>query len=85
MAGVGPPGAGKTTFAKAVTSRLDWAFVEVFPSLRRGDPPSPLQAETDELLEIIPAFRDRPDRLLVCAANFIRSPGSRSGGTAEHM
>jgi len=107
----GPPGTGKTTFAKAIASRLDWAFVEVFPSRlaadpaglagalretfqridelehavvlideveeiashRRGDPPSPLQGVTNELLKIIPAFRERPDRLLVCATNFIRS------------
>ena len=33
----------------------------------------PLQGVTNELLKIIPAFRDRPDRLLVCATNFIRS------------
>jgi len=107
----GPPGTGKTTFAKAIASRLDWAFVEVFPSRlaadpaglagalretfqridelehavvlideveeiashRRGDPPSPLQGVTNELLKIIPLFRERPDRLLVCATNFIRS------------
>lgn len=107
----GPPGTGKTTFAKAIASRLEWAFVEVFlsrlaadpkglagalretfqeidklehavvlideveeiASHRRGDPPSPLQGVTNELLKIIPAFRDRPDRLLVCATNFIRS------------
>ncbi|WP_062524324.1 ATP-binding protein [Demequina rhizosphaerae] len=107
----GPPGTGKTTFAKAIASRLDWSFVEVFPSRlaadpaglagalrdtfhqiaelehavvlideveeiashRRGDPPSPLQGVTNELLKLIPAFRERPDRLLVCATNFIRS------------
>lgn len=28
----GPPGTGKTTFAKSVASRLRWPFVEVFPS-----------------------------------------------------
>jgi SpoVK/Ycf46/Vps4 family AAA+-type ATPase len=47
--------------------------VEEIASHRRGDPPSPLQGVTNELLKIIPAFRERPDRLLVCATNFIRS------------
>ncbi|MHC8505153.1 GNAT family N-acetyltransferase [Pseudonocardia bannensis] len=107
----GPPGTGKTTFAKAVASRLRWPFVEVFPSRlaaepgglaaalretftsiaelehvvvfideveeiarqRGGDPPSPLQSVTNELLKIIPAFREREGRLLVCATNFIRA------------
>ncbi|WP_433875025.1 ATP-binding protein [Sinomonas atrocyanea] len=107
----GPPGTGKTTFAKAIASRLEWPFVEVFPSrlagdaeglagaLRRtfteiaelehavvfldeveeiashraGDPPSPNQGVTNELLKIIPAFREQPGRLLVCATNFIRA------------
>ncbi len=107
----GPPGTGKTTFAKAIASRLDWPFVEVFPSRlaadpkglagalretflkiselehvvvfideveeiaaqRGGEPPSALQAVTNELLKIIPAFREQPGRLLVCATNFIRA------------
>jgi GNAT superfamily N-acetyltransferase len=107
----GPPGTGKTTFAKAIASRLGWAFVEVFPSRlaadpaglagalretflkiselehavvfideveeiasqRSGEPPSAMQGVTNELLKIIPAFREQPDRLLVCATNFIRS------------
>ena len=88
----GPPGTGKTTFAKAIASRLEWPFVEVFPSRlaadpkglagalretfleiaelehavvfideveeiaaqRSGEPPSPLQGVTNELLKIIP-------------------------------
>ncbi|TFC17640.1 GNAT family N-acetyltransferase [Cryobacterium algoritolerans] len=107
----GPPGTGKTTFAKAIASRLEWPFVEVFPSRlagdpqglagalretflkiselehavvfideveeiaaqRGGEPPSPLQGVTNELLKIIPAFREQPGRLLVCATNFIRA------------
>jgi len=107
----GPPGTGKTTFAKAIASRLEWPFVEVFPSRlaadpaglagalretfariaalehvvvfideveeiagrRGGEPPSPLQGVTNELLKLIPAFREQPGRLLVCATNFIRA------------
>lgn len=107
----GPPGTGKTTFAKAVASRLDWPFVEVFPSRlgdagngmaaslrgvferigqlehavvfideveeiasqRRGDPPSPMQGVTNELLKIVADFRAREGLLLVCATNFVRA------------
>jgi transitional endoplasmic reticulum ATPase len=107
----GPPGTGKTTFAKAVASRLEWPFIEVFPSRlattpaglaaglretfdqigeleravvfideveeiashRRGDPPSPSQGVTNELLKIIPEFREQTGRLLICATNFIRA------------
>ncbi len=107
----GPPGTGKTTFAKAVASRLDWPFVEIFPSRlagdpaglaaglretfntvndlenvvvfideveeiaskRKGNPPSPTQGVTNELLKLIPNFREKPGRLLVCATNYIRA------------
>lgn len=107
----GPPGTGKTTFAKAVASRLDWPFVEVFPSRlaetsaglasalrqtfetiaelehavvfideveeiasrRRGDPPSPTQGVTNELLKLLSEFRDLDGRLLICATNFVRT------------
>jgi transitional endoplasmic reticulum ATPase len=107
----GPPGTGKTTFAKAVASRLHWPFVEVFPARlagdpkglagalretftkiaeldnvvvfideveeiaaqRSGEPPSPLQGVTNELLKLIPLFRERPGRLLIVATNFIRA------------
>lgn len=107
----GPPGTGKTTFAKGIASRLEWPFVEIFPSRlaaspkglagelreafeqiehlehavvfideveeiasqRGGEPPSPTQGVTNELLKIIPAFREKPGRLLICATNFIRA------------
>lgn len=107
----GPPGTGKTTFAKGIASRLQWPFVEVFPSRlaaspkglagelretfeqvehldhavvfideveeiasrRGGEPPSPTQGVTNELLKLIPAFREKPGRLLICATNFIRA------------
>jgi SpoVK/Ycf46/Vps4 family AAA+-type ATPase len=47
--------------------------VEEIAAQRSGEPPSPLQGVTNELLKIIPAFREQPGRLLVCATNFIRA------------
>ena len=36
----GPPGTGKTTFAKGAASRLGWPFVELFPSRLAGESPA---------------------------------------------
>ncbi|MBM9504189.1 ATP-binding protein [Actinacidiphila acididurans] len=108
----GPPGTGKTSFAKAVASRLDWPFVELFPSrlassgdgglaaslrdtfgelaglesvvlfideveeiagVRSGLAADPAHGVTNELLKLIPGFRDHDDRLMICATNSVRS------------
>ncbi len=105
----GPPGTGKTTFAKAAAGRLGWPFVEIFPSRLSGSDGSgragalrelfdqlfyldkvvvfideveeiassrqerlETQAIANELLKLIPAFRDADSRLLVCATNSVR-------------
>ena len=107
----GPPGTGKTSFAKAVAGRLGWPFVELFPSRlatpdvamatslreafvslteletavvfideveeiagsRSGVPSDPAHGVTNELLKLIPAFRQHDERLLICATNSVRS------------
>ena len=106
----GPPGTGKTSFAKGIAARLRWPFVELFPSLlfaagrageaqalrvaferlsalerlvlfidevdeiashRRSRPET--QGVVNELLKAIPGFREKPNRLIVCATNSVRA------------
>lgn len=35
----GPPGTGKTTFAKGIASRLEWPFIEIQPAQLAGEGP----------------------------------------------
>ncbi len=108
----GPPGTGKTTFAKGVASSLGWPFVELFPSRLAGESSAGLayalretfdlvgeldqvvvfideveeiagareqrtlsaaHGVTNEMLKIIPKFREKDRRLLVCATNSVRA------------
>jgi transitional endoplasmic reticulum ATPase len=47
----GPPGTGKTTFAKGVAGRLGWPFVEIFPSRLATDGPHGRPAALQEVFD----------------------------------
>jgi transitional endoplasmic reticulum ATPase len=49
----GPPGTGKTTFAKATAGRLGWPFVELFPSRLAGDSPAGLAAALRDVFALV--------------------------------
>jgi transitional endoplasmic reticulum ATPase len=108
----GPPGTGKTSFAKGAAARLGWPFVELFPSRLAGESAAGLasalreafalvaeldkvvvfideveeiagmrsprtisaaQGVTNEMLKLIPPFREQEERLLICATNSVRA------------
>jgi AAA+ superfamily predicted ATPase/GNAT superfamily N-acetyltransferase len=49
----GPPGTGKTTFAKAVAARLRWPFVELFPSRLAAEGPHGRAAALREFFDLV--------------------------------
>src|SRR6266568_1970525 len=96
----GPPGTGKTTFAKGAASRLGGespaglaaalreAFalvaeldkvvvfideVEEIAGTRQPRTASAMQGVTNEMLKLIPPFREQDERLLICATNSVRA------------
>ena len=53
----GPPGTGKTTFAKGISSRLEWPFIEIQPSELSADKPD---QEARALAQILDRILELP-------------------------
>ncbi len=69
----GPPGTGKTSFARAIASRLSWAFVELHPSLLGPGTAGAanLRAALDDLVHVdrLVCFIDEADEIAAARAS----------------